>query len=71
MQVAGDLLYNMIGSGIGLIVGFTLIMKAGNKLGWVLVAGALVYGWLALQPTIKSASTRNAAPEKGGYYKTK
>lgn len=70
MQVGGDLLYNLIGAGIVGIVGFAVIMKAGNKLGWVLVAGAAFYAYLALQPTIRSASVRNPAPAKGGYYRT-
>lgn len=69
MQPGGDLLYNLLGAGIVLIIGFALIMKAGNKLGWILVAAAAIYAWLALQPTIRAASVRNPAPAKGGYYR--
>lgn len=70
--MGNDLLYNLLGAGIVAIVGFALIMKAGNKLGWLLVAGACLYGFVALKPTIESARRSSAA--QGGttsnYYKT-
>lgn len=71
LPTSGDLLYDLIGAGIGCIVGFALIMKSGQKFGWIIVAVAVYYAWLALQPTIRAASGRNVAPARGGYYRTK
>ncbi len=68
MPFGGDLLYNLLAAGIILVVGFFLVMKAGNKIGWLIVAAAAVYGFMALKPTIQRAGVRNAAPGAGGYY---
>jgi hypothetical protein len=62
----GDLLYALLGAGIVLIIGFALIMKAGNKFGWLLVAGAVGYAFYALQPTMRRAGSSAAAPGASG-----
>lgn len=64
------LLYPLIGAGILSIVGFALIMKAGNKIGWILVAGAVVWAYTTLQPTMQEAK-RKATPEQSsqGYFR--
>jgi len=62
----GDLLYALVGCGIAIIIGFALIMKAGNKFGWLIVAGGVAYAFYALQPTIRKSGSSAAAPGSGG-----
>jgi hypothetical protein len=68
----GDLLYALIGCGIAIIVGFALIMKAGSKFGWLIVAGGVAFAFYALQPTMRKAGSSGAAPgasgTSGSYY---
>lgn len=65
---AGDPLYMLLGAGILAIIGFALVMKAGNKLGWLLVVGACAWAWVTLQPTIQAARRGSAAPAGSAYY---
>ncbi len=70
--MGNDLLYNLIGAGVVAVIGFALIMKLGNKLGWVLVAGACAFAYVSLKPTIHDAGKSSAAGGgvTSGYYKT-
>jgi len=71
--MGGDLLYNLLGAGIVAVIGFALIMKMGNKLGWLLVAGACVFAYISLKPTISAAGRSSAAQDgqSSSYYSTK
>ena len=60
----GDALYPLLGAGALVIVGFFFIMKLGNKLGWLIIAGAVFWAYTALQPAIESAR-RPAASGSG------
>jgi len=64
-----DILYPMVGVLILVIIGFALVMKAGNKLGWIVIAAAAVYAWFVLQPVIHGARRGAASPEqnRSGY----
>ncbi len=74
MQPGSNLLYESIAVGIALLIGFLLVMKAGNKIGWLFVAAACVYGYVALGPQIKQIGAQKAGkPANPGassnYYK--
>jgi hypothetical protein len=53
------------------IIGFALVMKAGSKFGWLVIAAAGVYAWFVLQPVIHGARRGAATPEqnRSGYYR--
>ena len=64
----GDALYPLLGAGALVVVGFFFIMKLGNKLGWLIIAGAVFWAYTALKPTIESA--QRPASGSGDYYDT-
>lgn len=39
-------------------IGFFLILYRGSKIGWLFVAGALIYGWIAVSPIISRSGGR-------------
>jgi hypothetical protein len=67
-DVMGDALYPLLGAAILAVIGFALVMKAGSKFGWLVVAGACVWAWFILQPAIMAARRPSAGQQGSSYY---
>lgn len=64
----GDALYPLVGAAILAVIGFAIVMKGGSKFGWIVVAGACVWGWFILQPAITAARRSSASQQGSSYY---
>ena len=49
----GDRLYNAIVAFVVLLVGAGIYFKTGNKLGWIFIAGALVWVYITFKDYIE------------------
>ncbi len=64
-QAAGSIMMPLAIVAVLVAAGFALILFKGSKIGWILVAAGLVYGWFSIQPIITGASSRTGQPSRG------
>jgi hypothetical protein len=70
LALAGaDMMMSLVGAGALVVIGFFLILKIGNKLGWLFVVAAAIWAFYTLQPTIQDARRSPAGQPGQDYYR--
>lgn len=58
----------LIGVAVLVIVGLMIVIKAGNKIGWIVLAVAAVWGYHTISPIVSKAQPGVTTPEQGKDY---